>query len=96
MQTNMLINGRLVAGDGPAWTVLNPAEGSALAQINEATEAQVDTAVRGADHAFDSWSQTSPKERSLALLALADTIEAHADELAGWSRKIVANPSLRP
>ena len=46
MQTHMLINGRLVAGDGPAWTVLNPAEGSALAQINEASEAQVDTAVR--------------------------------------------------
>ena len=82
MQTHMLINGRLVAGDGPAWTVLNPALGSALAQINEATEAQVDSAVRAADLAFDSWSQASPKDRSLALLALADTIEQHGEELA--------------
>ncbi len=82
MQTQMLINGQLVAGEGPAWTVLNPALGSALAQINEASEAQVDSAVRAADQAFDSWSQTSPKERSQALLALADAIEAHGDELA--------------
>ena len=82
MQTQMLINGRLVAGEGPAWTVLNPALGTALAQINEATEAQVDSAVRAADQAFDSWSQTSPKDRSQALLALADAIEAHGDELA--------------
>ena len=77
MQTQMLINGQLIAGQGPAWTVLNPALGTALAQINEATEAQVDSAVRAADQAFDSWSQTSPKERSQALLALADAIEAH-------------------
>src|SRR5690606_13938011 len=82
MHTQMLINGRLVAGEGPTWTVLNPALGSALAQIGEATEAQVDAAVRAADQAFDNWSQTSPKDRSLALLALADTLERHAEELA--------------
>lgn len=82
MQTQMLINGQLVAGEGPAWTVLNPAQGTALAQINEASEAQVDSAVRAADQAFDSWSQTSPKDRAQTLLALADTIEAHGDELA--------------
>ena len=82
MQTQMLINGQLVAGQGPTWTVLDPALGTALAQINEASEAQVDSAVRAADHAFDSWSQTSPKDRAQALLNLADAIEAHGDELA--------------
>ncbi|WP_460416599.1 gamma-aminobutyraldehyde dehydrogenase [Pseudomonas sp. microsymbiont 2] len=82
MQTQMLINGRLVDGEGPAWTVLDPASGRALAQINEATEAQVDVAVRAADQAFDGWSQTSPKERSSVLLAIADLIEAHGEVLA--------------
>lgn len=82
MQTNMLINGKLVAGEGPAWTVLDPAKGTALAQINEATEAQVDSAVRAADKAFDGWSQTTPKERSTALLAIADVIEQHGAALA--------------
>lgn len=82
MQTQMLINGQLVKGEGPAWTVLDPAKGSALAQINEATEAQVDAAVRAADQAFDSWSQTTPKERAAVLLAIAEVIERHGEELA--------------
>ena len=51
-------------------------------EIHEASEAQVDAAVRAADAAFDSWSQTSPKDRSSLLLKLADTIDAHAEELA--------------
>ncbi|MNJ06640.1 Gamma-aminobutyraldehyde dehydrogenase [compost metagenome] len=82
MQTRLLINGQLVAGDGPALSVLNPALGSVLVDINEASEAQVDAAVRAADHAFETWSQTTPRDRSLLLLKLADAIEAHAEELA--------------
>jgi len=82
MQTQMLINGRLVHGEGAVWTVLDPATGQALAQIKEATEAQVDIAVRAADQAFDGWSQTPPKERAAALLAIADSIEAHGEALA--------------
>ncbi|MEK1939955.1 MAG: aldehyde dehydrogenase family protein, partial [Pseudomonas sp.] len=50
--------------------------------INEASEAQVDAAVRAADAAFDSWSQTAPKDRSLLMLKLADVIDANAEELA--------------
>ncbi|PSS49039.1 gamma-aminobutyraldehyde dehydrogenase [Pseudomonas sp. BBP2017] len=82
MQTRLLINGQLVAGEGNALAVLNPALGSVLVEINEASVSQVDAAVRAADHAFESWSQTTPKERSLLLLKLADCIEAHGEELA--------------
>ena len=82
MQTKLLINGQLVAGEGPAHSVLNPALGSVLVDINEASQAQVDAAVRAADHAFDGWSQTAPKDRAALLLKLADLIDAHAGELA--------------
>ena len=92
MHTQMLINGKLVAGEGPAWTVLDPAAGTALAQISEASEAQVDSAVRAADSAFASWSQTSPKDRSLALLALADAIEQHGEELASLESQNCGKP----
>ncbi|WP_411562095.1 gamma-aminobutyraldehyde dehydrogenase [Pseudomonas shirazensis] len=92
MHTQMLINGQLVAGEGPAWTVLDPAAGTALAQISEASEAQVDSAVRAADSAFASWSQTSPKDRSLALLALADAIEQHGEELASLESQNCGKP----
>jgi aminobutyraldehyde dehydrogenase len=82
MQTKLLINGQLVAGEGAAQAVLNPSLGTELVTINEASEAQVDAAVRAADAAFDSWSQTAPKDRSLLLLKLADVIDANAEELA--------------
>ena len=82
MQTKLLINGQLVAGEGPAQPVFNPALGRVLVEINEATEGQVDTAVRAADAAFESWSQTAPKDRALLLLKLADAIDANAEELA--------------
>ncbi|MCP1616365.1 aminobutyraldehyde dehydrogenase [Pseudomonas sp. SLBN-26] len=82
MQTKLLINGQLVAGEGEKLAVLNPSLGSTLVEIAEATPAQVDAAVRAADAAFDGWSQTAPKDRSLLLLKLADAIDAHAEELA--------------
>lgn len=82
MQTQLLINGHLVAGEGATQPVLDPARGSVLAEIAEASEAQVDAAVRAADAAFDGWAQKAPKDRSLALLKLADAIDTHADELA--------------
>ena len=82
MQTKLLINGQLVAGEGPAHDVLNPSLGATLVSINEATAAQVDAAVRAADHAFDAWSQTAPKDRAGLLLKLADAIEANGEELA--------------
>lgn len=82
MQTHLLINGELVAGQGEAQAVLNPSLGTPLVHIAEATAEQVDAAVRAADAAFESWSQTTPGQRSALLLALADAIDANADELA--------------
>jgi aminobutyraldehyde dehydrogenase len=82
MQTKLLINGHLVAGEGPSQAVFNPALGRVLVEIREASEAQVDAAVRAADIAFESWSQTPPKDRASLLLKLADAIEAHGEELA--------------
>ncbi|WP_437880805.1 gamma-aminobutyraldehyde dehydrogenase [Pseudomonas sp. LRF_L74] len=82
MQTKLLINGELVAGLGASQPVLNPSLGSTLIDIPEATAEQIDAAVRAADAAFGDWSQTTPGQRSAMLLALAEAIDANADELA--------------
>ncbi|MBO3275622.1 gamma-aminobutyraldehyde dehydrogenase [Pseudomonas schmalbachii] len=82
MQTKLLINGHFVAGEGEALDILNPATGEVIGKIAEASEAQVDGAVRAADAAFDGWSQTAPKDRAMLLLRLADKIEEHGEELA--------------
>jgi acyl-CoA reductase-like NAD-dependent aldehyde dehydrogenase len=82
MQTKLLINGQLVAGEGAGQAVLNPSRGVALLHMNEASHAQVDAAVNAAAAAFDNWSQLPVKERAMLLLRLADKIEANAEELA--------------
>ncbi|HEU4740363.1 MAG TPA: gamma-aminobutyraldehyde dehydrogenase [Meiothermus sp.] len=81
-QTKMLIGGEFVAGESTPLEVLNPATGEVLARVPEASLEQVKAAVSAADRAFEEWSQTTPKDRSLLLLKLADKIEEHAEEFA--------------
>ena len=66
-------------GDEP---VLNPATGEELARAPRSSAADVDRAVKAARRAFAGWSQTTPAQRSQALLALADLVDEHAEELA--------------
>ncbi|MDU9390209.1 gamma-aminobutyraldehyde dehydrogenase [Pseudomonas sp. zfem002] len=82
MQTQLLINGALVDGEGDNLAVYNPSLGSVLVQTREASRAQVDAAVASANAAFDGWSQTPPKDRATLLLKLADSIDAHAETFA--------------
>src|SRR5690625_574921 len=83
MQTKLLINGEFVAGEGEALPVFNPATGQEIARVSEASPEQVRAATAAASRAFESWSRTTPAERSAMLLAVADAIEAATDELGG-------------
>jgi len=82
MQTKLLINGSLVQGEGRPESVLDPATGKPIAQVAEASRAQVDAAVAAAEGAFDAWSRTTPKDRAALLLKLADRIESDAAAFA--------------
>ena len=62
--------------------VLNPATGETIAQAPSSGPEDVDRAVKAARRAFDAWAATTPGERALALLKIADAVEARADELA--------------
>jgi aminobutyraldehyde dehydrogenase len=80
--TELLIDQQLVRGQGPAEAVLNPATGDVLCEVPEASPEQVHRAVSAASRAFESWSQTTPAERSALLLKLAAAIEANAESFA--------------
>ncbi|RIH90666.1 Gamma-aminobutyraldehyde dehydrogenase [Calidithermus terrae] len=82
MQIKQLINGEFVLGEGAPYEILNPATGETLTKVPEASLEQVKAAVAAAEAAFDAWSQTTPKDRSLLLLRLADRIEEGAEEFA--------------
>jgi len=82
MRTELLINNQLRPGEGSAEAILDAARGNAIATVREATIEQLDAAVESAERAFEGWSQTPPKDRSAALLKLADRIEAEGQTLA--------------
>lgn len=81
-ETRLFINGAYEAGRGESLPAYEPATGTVLAEVASADAEQIDKAVRAAHAAFKGWSQTTPKLRSLALLRIADAIEANADALA--------------
>jgi aminobutyraldehyde dehydrogenase len=82
MQTEMLIGDAFAAGENSADAVLNPRIGETIAEVPEASEAQVDAAVAAARAAFDGWARTTPAERSAALHRIADRIAAEAEGFA--------------
>lgn len=80
--SELLIDGQLVAGAGLAEPILNPATGEVLTQIAGASAEQIEAAVLAAHRAFAGWSRTTPQQRSLMLLGIADAIEQRAEPLA--------------
>jgi aminobutyraldehyde dehydrogenase len=76
------IDGRLLAGEGAIDPVTNPATGQRIADWVSASKQQVDAAVAAASAAFPAWAEKTPRERSLALLRIADGIERDVAALA--------------
>src|SRR6195256_1071163 len=76
------IDGEPVASEAETEPVLNPATGEELARAPRSTPEDVDRAVRAARRAFDGWSTTTPAQRSEALLAIANVLEEHGEEVA--------------
>jgi aminobutyraldehyde dehydrogenase len=91
-ETRLFINGDFVAGEGAGERVFEPALGTTLAEVASASPDQVDAAVHAAHKAFASWSRTPPRERSAALLAIADKIEASAQTLGAIESRNAGKP----
>jgi aminobutyraldehyde dehydrogenase len=92
MQTKLLINGSLVPGESQSENVLDPATGKPIAQVAEASGAQVEAAVAAAEGAFEAWSRTTPKDRAALLLKLADHIESDAAAFAELESRNTGKP----
>jgi 1-pyrroline dehydrogenase len=60
----------------------NPATGEVFGTSPIATQSDVDNALAGAARAFKVWRRSTPAQRQLALLKIADALEAHAAEFA--------------
>ena len=72
--------------------LIDPSSGEVFATAPVSTEAEVTAAFASAAEAFDGWRDATPGERSLALLRIADTIEAHAVQLVAVESQNTGKP----
>jgi betaine-aldehyde dehydrogenase len=81
-ETGNLIGGKLQAArDGRTADLVDPATGAVFATAPLSGPEDVDAACRAAADAFVSWRDSTPAERSMAMLRIADAMEARGEEL---------------
>jgi betaine-aldehyde dehydrogenase len=80
------------SASGQTVEVENPANGQVIASVQASGKADVNLAVEAASLAFETWRNTTPQDRSLLLLRLADAIEARADEIGRLESRNAGKP----
>jgi betaine-aldehyde dehydrogenase len=73
-------------------SVIEPATEALLEELPRADAGDVDAAVARAKAAFPAWRAVPPPERAALLLALADALAAHGEELAGLEARNAGKP----
>ncbi len=87
------VGGELVdPTDGPMSDVTDPSTGVVYAEAPVSAQDDVDRACRAAADAFEGWGRATPGERSVALLRLADALEAHAEEFIAAETRNTGKP----
>ena len=77
-----IINGEKVpSASGETYDVIDPTTGEVYATAPMSGDEDVDRAYRAAEKAFEAWGETTPQDRSNALLKIADAIEARVEEI---------------
>jgi len=72
--------------------VVDPSTGEAYAQAPVSGAADVDEALQAAANAFEGWRDSTPAERSLAMLRFADAVERRAADLTEAECKNTGKP----
>ena len=81
-QIENFINNERVAPKSGKWSALvNPVNGEQFAEAALSDGRDIDAAMSAAESAFTEWRNSTPSERSLALIRIADAVEKRAEEL---------------
>ena len=87
------VNGKFAdASDGRTSDVIDPSTGEVYAHAPVSGRQDVDAAMQAAANAFEGWRDATPSERSLAMIRIADAIEARADELVEAETRNTGKP----
>jgi betaine-aldehyde dehydrogenase len=76
------INGKSVdSASGETTSIINPSTGQAYATAPKSNSADIDSAFKAASDAFPGWRDSTPSQRQLALIRIADAFESKQSEL---------------
>ena len=78
--SNFIHGEHVAAADGRTADIVDPSSGEAYATAPLSGEADIDAAFRDSARAFEEWRDTTPSERQLALLRIADAIERRGED----------------
>lgn len=93
MITQNYINGKFVeAVSGATDDIIDPATGQLIAKVPSGGKEDADLAVAAAKAAFETWGNTTPRERSEAIYAMALAIEENITELKVLESQNVGKP----
>ncbi|MCG2624794.1 gamma-aminobutyraldehyde dehydrogenase [Arthrobacter sp. I2-34] len=79
--------------DGHTMDLIDPFSGEVFAVAPVSGDADVDAAYQAASAAFEGWKRTTPAERQLALLKLADAVEARQEDLIALESQNTGKPT---
>ncbi|MFN8096932.1 MAG: gamma-aminobutyraldehyde dehydrogenase [Dermatophilaceae bacterium] len=89
---NFVGNASVEARSDARTDLINPSTGLVVASAPVSRAEDVDAAYASASAAFAEWGQTTPSERQKALLAIADAIEARAEEFVTLESENTGKP----
>jgi succinate-semialdehyde dehydrogenase / glutarate-semialdehyde dehydrogenase len=81
MRTQLYIDGQWVDGNGTL-DVIDPSDGSVIAKVATAGDAEIEAALAAADRAAASWAKTAPRVRGEILRKAFELMVQEADYLA--------------
>src|ERR1700733_12089369 len=86
------VDGQVAGQNGRDLELVDPVTEEVFAKAAVSSEEEIDAACKAAARAFENWGQTTPSERQLALLKIADAIEARAEELVAVESENTGKP----
>jgi succinylglutamic semialdehyde dehydrogenase len=92
MHDTHYIGGAWGAGEGPDFSVIDPATGSEIWRGHAASPGDVDRACRAARAAFEPWAMLALEERIAVCARFRDLLKKNAEELATLISKEVGKP----
>ncbi|HEY5185364.1 MAG TPA: benzaldehyde dehydrogenase [Actinomycetes bacterium] len=91
----IFLGGAWTEGSGPTYPVVEPATGATIAQMGQATPADVARAAEIAAEAQKEWAALPYFQRAAVLRKAGDLWSEYAEEISGWNiREVGAIPAI--